>query len=302
MKIKLFFPQILGGQSGFQNYSPIGLRIKNNIINAWRSNFVNFDKKINIYEIDSPIFSSKTVLTRSGHIQKFNDLGIVFKKNNTHQIISVKRADHYIEEKINILGLTNVIYQEDEHFIKNFLESYNLYDKDLEYFEIKPINLMFKLNMDFMEDNLYLRPEIAQTIFIEFKQFYDYNNCKLPFGISQVGKSYRNEISDKSFIRLREFTQAEVEYFYNPFESFEFVIPDEFSCKECLIFTSDAQISNDEPIKIKLSKLNEYITNHILRMFIFRLYLFAQQIGLDMERIRFRQHKPYKMAHYAKDC
>ncbi len=77
---KIIFPTNIhdGGQSGFQNYGPIGLRIKNNIISLWRNNFVNFDKKINIYEIDSPVISSQTVLTRSGHIQNFNELGIVF--------------------------------------------------------------------------------------------------------------------------------------------------------------------------------------------------------------------------------
>lgn len=302
---KIIFPTNThdGGQSGFQNYGPVGLRIKNNIIDIWRTNFVNFDKKINIYEIDSPIISSQTVLTRSGHIQKFNDLGIVFKNINTHKIISVKRADHFIEDKIDILGLTNVVYQEDIQFVKNFLESNNLYDREQEYFEIKPISLMFKMDTNGIGDDLYLRPEIAQTIFIEFKQFYDYNNNRLPFGIAQIGKSYRNEIADKPFVRLREFTQAEVEYFYNPFDIHnEFVIPDEFSDSECIILTSNAQISNQNPTKIKLSQLEQFITNPILRMFAFRLYMFAQQIGLDMQRLRFRQHKSNEMAHYAKDC
>lgn len=304
IKNKIIFPTNVhdGGHSGFQNYGPIGLKIKNNIIDIWRNNFVNFDKKINIFEIDSPVISTQKVLTRSGHIQKFNDLGIIFKNISTRDIITIKRADHFIEDTIERLGLKDIVYQENIQFVKSFLESNNLYDKEHEYFEIEPISLMFKMDMNSIGDNLYLRPEIAQTIFIEFKQFYDYNNSRLPFGISQVGKSYRNEISEKSFIRLREFTQAEVEYFYNPFEPVEFIIPEDYSNNECLILSNELQINNKDSIKIKLSELDNFIRNPILRMFVFRLYLFAQQIGLDIERLRFRQHKSDEMAHYAKDC
>ncbi len=287
-------------QSGFQNYGPIGLKIKNKIINGWRKNFVNPDNKINIYEIESPVISNSTVLSRSGHIQKFNDYGIVFKNLVSHQTIRVKRADHFIEDKINELNLPNVKYIEDVEFITNFVKSNNLYDTESEYFEVKPISLMFKLDSEV--ESLYLRPEIAQTIFIEFKEFYNYNNMKLPFGIAQVGKSYRNEISDKAFVRLREFTQAEVEHFYNPNEPFEFAIPDSHKDKECWVLSSALQLASSDQIQITLSELSNYISNPILLMYAFKLYLFSEQIGLDIDKLRFRQHKSDEMAHYAKDC
>ncbi len=294
---KIIFPTNLHDniQSGFQNYGPIGLKIKNKIINIWRKNFI----EENIFEIESPVISNQTVLTRSGHVQKFNDLGIVFLDSKTHEIKSVKRADHFIEDKIIELGL-DMTYQEDVKFISDFIHNYNLVDLTNEYIQIKPQSLMFKL--DGIGENLYLRPEVAQTIFVEFKQFYDYNNSRLPFGIGQVGKSYRNEISDKPFIRLREFTQAEVEYFYNPFDSFDFDIPTDYKNKSCLILSSEMQANNQTQIKITLSELDKYIVNPVLRKFAFKLYVFAEQIGLDWNRLRFRQHKSDEMAHYARDC
>lgn len=296
---KIVFPTGIhdGGQSGFQNYGPIGLKIKNKIIDTWRKYFI----KQNIFEIDAPVISNELVLTRSGHIQKFNDLGIIFICKKTNKIISIQRADHFIEDKINELGLKNISYKEDQQFIIDFLESNCLYVKENEYYQIKPISLMFKI--DNMSDvNLYLRPEVAQTIFIEFKQFYEFNNSKLPFGIAQVGKSYRNEISDKPFVRLREFTQAEVEYFYNPFDQINYQIPLEMQSQKCLILSAQMQLSNKSEQEILLTELGNFVSNPILQMFIIYLYNFAKDIGLDINKLRFRQHKSDEMAHYSKDC
>jgi glycyl-tRNA synthetase len=294
---KIIFPtnQYDNNMSGFQNYGPIGFKMKNNIIEQWRKIFF----EDNIYEIDAPTISSEKVLSRSGHIQKFNDLGLVYFDKTTNQIKKVLRVDHLIEDKIAELKL-DIQYTEDKYFITNFIEKYNLYDKGNEYFELKPMSLMFK--MDNLTEQLYLRPELAQTMFIEFKQFYNYNNNKLPFGIAQVGKSYRNEISDKAFTRLREFTQAEIEYFYNPFQENTFVIPDKDLSKKCLILSNIMQENNEEQKEITLLQLSEYVNNPIILGYIYKLYLFAQSIGLNMSKVRFRQHKTTEKAHYAKDC
>lgn len=294
---KIIFPtnQYDNNMSGFQNYGHNGLKMKNNIIEQWRKIFF----EDNIYEIDAPTISSEKILSRSGHIQKFNDLGLVYFDKTTKEIKKVLRVDHLIEDKIAELKL-NIQYTEDKDFITNFIEKYNLYDKENEYFELKPMSLMFK--MDNLTEQLYLRPELAQTMFIEFKQFYNYNNNKLPFGIAQVGKSYRNEISDKAFTRLREFTQAEIEYFYNPFQEIIFRIPDEDLSKKCLILSNKMQENNEEQKEITLLQLPEYVNNPIILGYIYKLYLFAQSIGLNMNKVRFRQHKTTEKAHYAKDC
>jgi glycyl-tRNA synthetase len=297
IKKKFIFPtnQHDNSQAGFQSYGPIGLKIKNGIINMWRKTFISS----NIYEIESPVLLGKPLLTRSGHITKFNDLGIIFYDKSTNKVNSIKRADHFIKEKIKELNL-NIIYKEDENFINNFLESNNVYNINEEYIEIKSISLMFKL--DNIDEELYLRPELAQTMFIEFKHFYEYNNSKLPFGIAQVGKSFRNEISSKLFVRLKEFQQAEVEYFHNPHDSFEFVIPDDYKNKDCYILSSDMQDNNLNEKKILLSNLDEYTKNPLLRMFIFKLYVFVENIGLNMNKLRFREHNKDEMAHYSKGC
>jgi glycyl-tRNA synthetase len=295
---KIIFPTNLHDNvlSGFQNYGPIGLKIKQNIINTWRKIFIQ--KNDNIFEIDAPIILNESVLDRSGHIKKFNDLGIVFYDKQTNNILQVKKADHFIEDKIQELALSGIIYEDNEIFVMNFLTTYKLVEPNT-LVEIKPMSLMFQINS--LNVNLYLRPEIAQTIFTEFKQFYDYNNNKLPFGIAQVGKSYRNEIAGKQFVRLREFTQAEIEYFYNPFDcemNKEFIIPDDYKYKKCLILTANHQYEEE----ITLNMLSNYIKNNILFEFAIKLYMFAETIGLDMKNIRFRQHKQDEMAHYSKDC
>lgn len=175
--------------TGFQNYGPIALKMKNNIIEQWKKIFF----EDNIFEIECPAISTEKVLSRSGHTKKFNDLAIIFLENVTNKIIKIVRADHYIEDNISELKL-DIVYIENNDFIVQFLDKYNLYEKDKVHIEIKPVSLMFK--MDNLVEELYLRPELAQTMFTEFKQFYDYNNKQLPFGLAQVGKSYRNEISE----------------------------------------------------------------------------------------------------------
>ncbi len=298
---KLIFPTNLHDNvlSGFQNYGPVGLKIKLNIIDAWRKIFFEND---NIFEMDAPVILNESVLERSGHIKKFNDLGIVFYDKETNNVLQIKRADHFIEDKIQELNLIDITYEDNETFIRNFLNNYNLIELNT-FIEIKPISLMYKLNS--LNVNLYLRPEIAQSMFTEFKQFYDYNNNKLPFGIAQVGKSYRNEIAGKQFVRLREFTQAEIEYFYNPndFENNkEFIISNELGQKKCLILTAQDQIYNHFEKEIFLYELPNYIKNNILLKFAVKLYNFAECIGLDTTKLRFRQHKSDEMAHYSKDC
>jgi glycyl-tRNA synthetase len=300
---KIIFPtnQYDNNHTGFQNYGPIGLKIKNKIIDEWRNVFIN--KVNNIFEIEAPVISTETVLLRSGHVQKFNDLGIIFYDKTTNKIKCIKRADHFIEDKIDELKLINTIYEDNNDFVMNFLITNNLFDQQTEYVEIKPISLMFK--MDGMKETLYLRPEIAQTIFTEFKHFYEYNNCKLPFGIAQTGHSYRNEICDKPFVRLREFTQAEIEYFYLPSDLNKLNFNFNYD-KPINILSADMQINESYEInscfQININELTTYISNPILRDFVCKLLVFSENIGLDHKLLRLRQHRKDEMAHYANDC
>jgi len=296
---KIIFPTNVhdNKMAGFQNYGPHGLTLKTNIINIWRNIFIGDD----VYEIECPVISHECVLKRSGHVVKFNDLGLIFTDIKTGKIEKIVRADHFVEDKSGELGLDiTYVSLESADSIRDFIELNSLYDKTIQSIQIVPISLMFKIPGVF--ETFYLRPEIAQTIFVEFKQIYDYAHGKLPLGIAQVGKSYRNEISDKPFVRLREFTQAEVEWFFNPEDSFSFSIPVELADKQIDIFSSQMQMTNTNSVRITFENLPQYVTNPIVQMFIVKLYEFAEQVGLDMDKIRFRQHRPNEMAHYAKDC
>ena len=116
---KIIFPTNIHDNvlSGFQNYGPIGLKIKNNIIDVWRKIFIQ-SLQSNIFEIEASTVLNSDVLERSGHISKFNNLGILFLDNETRKIIKIVRADHYIEEKIQELGLPLVA--QNLIFLDNF--------------------------------------------------------------------------------------------------------------------------------------------------------------------------------------
>ena len=110
---KIIFPTNLHDNvlNGFQNYGPVGLKIKSHIISQWRKIFIQDDT---IFEIDAPVILNEHVLDRSGHIKKFNDLGIIFYDKETKNILQVKRADHFIEDAIQELKLTDIIYSDNQ--------------------------------------------------------------------------------------------------------------------------------------------------------------------------------------------
>lgn len=265
------YQSIMSDYDGFQTYAPLGLEIKNKIISEWRKLFI----KLNVHEIESPILLSQEVLTNSGHIAKFNDYVVTNGKNTV-------RADHLIEDFIqnNKIDLTISVNDMTPDEMLEIIKKYkmiNYDDNDINSIKIIPQNLMFKC------DKLYLRPEIAQGIFTEFENFYDNN---LPFGLAQVGKSYRNEISSSPFTRLREFTQAEVEYFFDPDDS-SHPLYDTVKLLE-LPFENNSNIITMSIINAVTSGI---IINEIMAYWLGTIYKFAKNLGLDDNIIRFRQHK-----------
>jgi len=155
----------------------------------------------------------------------------------------------------------------------------------------------------------YMRPETAQGIFIQFRRLAQFFRNKLPFGVVQIGKSYRNEISPRQgVIRLREFTQAEIEYFVHPerkeHEKFD-LVKDEVVPLLPAERQMDENLSDDEKvIKISIGEAVEkgIIRHQTIAYFIALTKRFLEAIGIDKDKIRFRQHLPNEMAHYAIDC
>jgi glycyl-tRNA synthetase len=180
--------EIYGGLQGMYDYGPLGVELKNNLKSAWWSSMVY--ENDNIEGLDASILSNPTVLKYSGHEDTFSDPMVDCKSCNSRF-----RAD-----------------QLDKNICPN------CGSEDLT--EPRPFNLMFKTNVGPISDGssfAYLRPETAQQIFTNFKNVVDSSSKTLPFGIAQIGKAFRNEITPRNFIfRVREFEQMELEFFVRP--------------------------------------------------------------------------------------
>ncbi|RAP46788.1 MAG: glycine--tRNA ligase, partial [Methanosphaera sp. rholeuAM74] len=199
--------EIYSGVGGFCDYGPLGAALKNNIMNLWRKYYVDRE---GFYEIESPTIMPRETLKASGHVDNFTD-----PMTKCSECKDVYRADHIIEETIHrdVEGLP------DEK-LTEIIEENNIVCSSCggKLEDVKSYNLMFKTSIGVSGKKIgFMRPETAQGIFIAFKRISRFYKDKLPFGIVQLGKSYRNELSPRQgVIRLREFTQAEAEIFVDP--------------------------------------------------------------------------------------
>ena len=205
--------EIYGGLANAWDYGPLGVELKRNIKEAWWDKFVR-NNKYNV-GLDSAILMNKEVWVASGHIGSFSDPLIDCKKCHSRF-----RADKLIEDFTHGKVVGDGMSNEE---LKEFLVTNQIKCPTcgaLDYTDIRQFNLMFKTHMGVIEDSkteVYLRPETAQGIFVNFKNVQRSSRKKLPFGIGQIGKSFRNEITPGNFIfRTREFEQMELEFFYKP--------------------------------------------------------------------------------------
>jgi glycyl-tRNA synthetase len=199
--------EIYGGRSGFFTYGHLGKLMKNKFENLWRNYFLSED---NFYEIQSNNILPEAVFKASGHVDNFNDPLTECKSCHFRF-----RADQFLEDKgIKAEGfapeeLTGVIKN-------NKLRCPKCHG---ELSEVKWFNMMFPVTIGFQNEKAYLAPETAQAAYLAFKQEFEATRKKLPLGLAIIDKAYRNEISPRQlFFRLREFTQAELQIFFDPAE------------------------------------------------------------------------------------
>ena len=208
--------EIYGGLANSWDYGPLGVEFKNNIKRAWWKRFVQ-ESKYNV-GLDSAIIMNPEVWVASGHVGGFSDPLMDCKACKTRH-----RADKLIEDyaaenhlDVNPAGWTNE--EMSKYIADNGIACPACGAKD--FTDIRKFNLMFKTYQGVTEDSsseLYLRPETAQGIFVNFKNIARTTRKKLPFGVGQIGKSFRNEITPGNFIfRIREFEQMELEFFCKP--------------------------------------------------------------------------------------
>ncbi|MGL5041536.1 MAG: glycine--tRNA ligase [Culicoidibacterales bacterium] len=205
--------EIYGGLANTWDYGPLGSELKNNIKKMWWQKFIQ-QQPFNV-GVDTAILMNPRVWEASGHIGGFSDPLIDCKSCNTRH-----RADKLIEEASN---QTVVADGWDNQKLENYINENQVACPDCgatNFTAIRQFNLMFKTQQGVVEaatSDIYLRPETAQGIFINFKNVQRTARKKLPFGIGQIGKSFRNEITPGNFIfRTREFEQMELEFFCKP--------------------------------------------------------------------------------------
>ncbi len=199
---------IYGGLANSWDFGPLGTMLKNNIKDLWKKFFIDQESKAEVYHFDSGIILNPRVWEASGHVGKFNDPMIDCKSCKERF-----RADHLIEEHLN-QNADNMSFEEQTNLITNNIKCPSCEEQD--WTEVRAFELMFKTSGSKTgdEDNLYLRPETAQGVFINFKNVVDTLNAKVPFGIGQIGKAFRNEVTPGNFIfRTKEFEQLELEFF-----------------------------------------------------------------------------------------
>jgi len=317
LKRRFFYDQsfaIYGGVTGQYDFGPMGCAMKSNLINAWRSFFILEEQML---EVDCTMLTPETVLKASGHVDRFADLMVKDMKNG-----ECFRLDHFIKshlEKVKADKKTDAATKARCDDIEIKLEGMNKGEMAaiIREFDMKspltgndlsePIefNLMFQTNIG--PTGLikgFLRPETAQGIFINFKRLLEFNQGRLPFAAAQIGNAFRNEISPRSgLIRVREFTMAEIEHFLDP-EDKSHPKFDSVKDVEVSLYSACCQMEGKSVYKTTIGKAvgEKTIDNQTLGYFIARIQQFLEKAGVDVSKMRFRQHMANEMAHYAKDC
>ncbi|MCC3161029.1 MAG: glycine--tRNA ligase [Mollicutes bacterium PWAP] len=247
--------EIYGGLSNTWDYGPLGVLLKENIKNLWWKEFIL--KESNNYGLDSKILMNPKVWEASGHVENFSDPLIENKINHKRY-----RADKIVEELFPEINAEAMDNKKLEKFI---IENVKEYDgSKTNWTDIKKFHLMFETSQGVVEgskNKVYLRPETAQGIFVNFEKVQRTMRAKIPFGIGQYGKSFRNEVTPGNFIfRTREFEQMELEYFVKPENS-------------------------DKAYKYYVDKTTNFST---------------KIIGIKEESIKLRVHEKEELAHYSK--
>jgi len=287
-----------GGVAGFYTFGPQGAGLKRNIEESWRERFTVAEGN---REIEAPTIMPEPVFEASGHLDTFDDMLVECEAcGESH------RADHVVEDadETDVEEAEALPIPEIEETIAAYELQCPTCGADLSGQAVTTFNLMFATNIGPGDSQPgYLRPETAQGIFVEFPQLKEYARNQLPFGITQIGKAYRNEISPRrSIVRVREFTQAELELFVDPEED----DPDLSAVAdvEVPLYSARAQQGDGGPERVTIGEAVErgVVEDEWIAYYLGVAARWFRSIGVDDERFRFRQHLPDELSHYAADC
>lgn len=251
--------EIYGGLANTWDYGPLGIELKNNIKRVWWKKFIQ-ESPYNV-GLDAAIFMNPRTWEASGHVGNFSDPMMDCKECKSRLRADKLIEEYYFKEKNEDVVVDGLPFEE----LENIIERENIKCPECgkhDFTNIRQFNLMFKTNQGVVENStsqIYLRPETAQGIFVNFKNVQRSMRKKLPFGIGQIGKSFRNEITPGNFIfRTREFEQMELEFFCVPGTELDWH-----------------------------AKWKDICENWLL------------DLGMTKENIRLRDHDPEELSHYS---
>jgi glycyl-tRNA synthetase len=286
-----------GGVGGFYTFGPQGASLKGNVEDAWRDRFAVAEGNM---EIDAPTIMPEPVFEASGHLEGFDDMLI-----ECPECGESSRADHVVEDNTEYEDAESLPIPEVEEVIAEYELVCPACGAGLAGQAVETFNLMFDTNIGPGDSQPgYLRPETAQGIFVEFPRLKEYARNQLPFGVTQIGRAYRNEISPRrSIIRTREFTQAELEYFVDPEED-EPPLERVEDVEVRLYPVGEQKDEDGEEIETTIGAAVEegIIGDAWVAYFLGIAKPWYEAVGVDMDRFRFRQHLSGERAHYAADC
>lgn len=198
--------EIYGGLSGFYDYGHFGTLVKKKFENVWRKYFLALGESF--FEIEASEIMPEPVFIASGHLKHFNDIAAKCTKGH------IERADHLLEKNLK-KRFEGINAEEMFSLIKKNKITCSVCKSTIEY--VGPVSMMFPLELGTGKTKAYLRPETAQSPYVNFKIQYELMRNKLPFGLALIGRAYRNELSPRNLLlRQRAFTQAELQIFFNP--------------------------------------------------------------------------------------
>ncbi len=280
-----FWPsfQIYGGSAGLYDYAPLGTILKENVYKIWMEEYL----KIGAIPYDSPSITPEAVFRASGHLQRFADLATTCEQCNSSYKVESLLSSQGInivpineEQAVSLLTDNRIRCPKCGTFLK---KAYNF-------------NLMFQISSNSGE-KLYLRPETAQGIFVNFKLLVTYNRGKLPMIVIQRGKGFRNEISPRqAIIRQREFNMAEVEVFMDPADKTSFY---PYKGEEIVLLSNDGR---ENKVDIEKAFSDGIIGTPEHAYFMEITLRIALKLGIERNRLRFRQHRKDELSHYSSDC
>jgi len=317
LKRRFFFDQsfaIYGGVTGQFDFGPMGCAMKSNLLDAWRKFFVLEEHML---EVDCTVLTPEPILAASGHVERFADLMV--KDLNNGECF---RLDHLIkahlekvcadkkttaETKAECADIVVKLDDFNKEKMSEIMKKFNVVSPVTGNMLSEPIefNLMFQTSIGPSGAvKGFLRPETAQGIFVNFKRLLEFNQGRLPFAAAQIGNSFRNEISPRSgLIRVREFTMAEIEHFCDPSDKSH----PKFSKVADTVMTLYSACNQMDGQPAQQFKIGDVVkqgvvANETLGYFMARIQMFLVKMGVDPNRLRFRQHMGNEMAHYACDC